>query len=206
MIDLASSSHHLDHPVRLNAAFKSDLTWWHIFLDTWNGVSCMQPLFNATPDAVLYTDASGNWGCDAICFPNWFPGQTTPLLLPIVIAIALWGHQWTRQQVLCRCDNMAVVHLLHTRSSKDHIIMHLLRSLHFFLACRDIRLHATHIPGKFNVLADANHLQVFRQQAPTANPEGTRIPQLHQEMLITTRPDCNSPAWENRLKDFLKMV
>lgn len=114
--------------------------------------------------------------------------------------MASWGSRWTQQQLLCRCDNMVVVHLLHTRSSKDHIIMHLLRSLHFFLARWDIRLSATHIPGKFNVLSDAlscNHLQVFHHQALATNSEGTEIPQFLHEMLITT-------ASGNRIKKLLE--
>lgn len=164
----------------------------------------MQSHFNTPPDVVLYTDASGKWGCGTVYFPQWFHFQwphswsdysiTIKELLPIVIVVALWGSQWTQRQILCRCDNMAVVHLLHTRSSKHYTIMHLLRSLHFFLACR---LSATHIPGKFNVLADAlsrNHLQVFHHQASTANSESKEIPQLLQEILIPIPPDWNSPA------------
>ena len=106
MLDLAASCHHLDRQVRLNATFKSDLMWWHLFLDRWHGVSCMRSHFLATPDATLYTDASGNWGCGAICFPLWFKYPWPPSwssysitikeLLPIVIAIAVWGHKWSQ--------------------------------------------------------------------------------------------------------------
>ena len=219
MIDLASTGHQLEHLIRLNVSFRSDLMWWNLFLDTWNRVSCLQSHFNAPPDHVLYSDASGKWGCGALCFPQWFHIQwpdswsahsiTVKELLPIVTAVALWGRNWSQQRVLCRCDNMAVVHLLQKRSSRDKTIMHLLRSLHFFLARHDIRLTATHIPGKFNVLADAlsrNHLQVFHQQAPMANQEGIAIPEPLRELLITMQPDWNSPAWESRLRSFLKTV
>ena len=42
MIDLAATHKLLDHPIRLDQDFRSDLLWWHLFLDTWNGVSCLQ--------------------------------------------------------------------------------------------------------------------------------------------------------------------
>ena len=29
-------------------------------------------------------------------------------LLPIVIAIAIWGTEWVNRSILCRCDNEAV--------------------------------------------------------------------------------------------------
>ena len=79
---------------------------------------------------------------------------------------------------MCRCDNMAVVNILYSRTSKDNAIMHLVRSLHFFLAHWDIKLTASHIAGKSNVLADAlsgNLMQVFHKQAPTAHKEGSGL-------------------------------
>ena len=131
----------------------------------WNGVSCLQTHTKAPPDVTFYTDASGNWGCAAVELPYWFHLQwpqswlqnsiAIKELLPIVMAVAIWGRRWAKKHVLCRCDNMAVVNILHSRSSKDPIIMHLLRSLHFFLAHWEIHLTASHIPGKLNTLADA---------------------------------------------------
>lgn len=55
IIDLATSFKHLDHPVRLNADFKSDLMWWHLFLHTWNGVSCLHTHTRSPPDIEFYT-------------------------------------------------------------------------------------------------------------------------------------------------------
>ena len=104
MIDLASSRKLLDHPLRLNTQFRSDLLWWHLFLEDWNGVSCLQIHTNASPDITLYTDASGSWGCAAAQLPHWFQLQwptshsdlpiATKELLPIVMAVAIWGRRW----------------------------------------------------------------------------------------------------------------
>ena len=144
MIDLSSTQRCLENHIRLNTEFRSDLSWWHLFLDGWNGVSCLQTHTYALPDHTFYTDTSGTWGCGATEPPHWFQLKWPPSwskfsiatkeLQPIVVAIAVWGTRWSKKHVLCRCDNTAVVNILHTRSSKDYMITFLLRSLHFFLA------------------------------------------------------------------------
>ena len=220
MIDLSSTQRCLNSHIHLNTElFISDLRWWHLFLDGWNGVSCLQTHTYALSDHTFYTDASGTWGCGATETPHWFQLKRSPSwsnfsiatkeLLPIVGAIAVWGTCWSKKHVLCRCDNMAAVNILHTHSNKDYVIAFLLRSLHFFLVQWDIRPIATHIPSKHNTLADAlscNHMQVFHKEAPTADQLGSHIPLVLQEMLISLRPDWSSQAWESRLKNFLSMV
>ncbi len=57
--------------------------------------------------------------------------------------------------MLARCDDMSAVHALRSRTSKHPVVMHLLRSLYFFLAEWDIALQAEHIPGARNVAPDA---------------------------------------------------
>ena len=63
MIDLAHSRRELHHWMYLNAEFKSDLQWWNLFLDRWNGKSCLAVHISAPADRVMETDASGSWGC-----------------------------------------------------------------------------------------------------------------------------------------------
>ena len=66
MINVAHKVKHLDHWVHLNQEFKSDLTWWKTFIDTWNGLGMMQSVAaNWTPRFTFSTDASGSWGCGA---------------------------------------------------------------------------------------------------------------------------------------------
>jgi len=38
---LISQFRRQDHRIRLNAAFRAYLEWWHVFADSWNGVSMM---------------------------------------------------------------------------------------------------------------------------------------------------------------------
>ncbi len=111
MIDLAHSRESLDHWIRLNEEFKSDLYWWHLYLSQWNGVSLLASHILREPDFTLFTDASGNWGCGG---QEWFQcawsekwasvNITTKELVPIVIAIAIWGQQWAGSHILVRSE------------------------------------------------------------------------------------------------------
>ena len=116
----------------------SKVAWWHIFLQDWNGVSILAALGDQTPSVILTSDASGGWGCGAFYEEHWFQlawkdtrgveglNIATKELIPIVIAIALWGRNWTGQVVQCQCDNSAVVAVIVSRTSKDQDLMHLL--------------------------------------------------------------------------------
>ena len=46
-------------------------------------------------------------------------------LLPIVLAIAIWGKCWKHKRVLVRCDNMAVVQIINHLRCKDPTMLHL---------------------------------------------------------------------------------
>ena len=219
MIDLAHSKQELSHWIYLNEEFRSDLQWWDLFLDRWNGRSCLATHISATPEVVLVSDASGTWGCGAVWQDRWLQlawsgdwGEqtiTVKELLPIALAVAIWGRQWAGQQVLARCDNSAVVAILRSRTSKHSRVMHLLRSLYFFLAEWDIALRAEHIPGVQNTAADAisrNQLQVFRQVAPGAQDQPAGIPAAVLQLLVEERPDWTSAAWRSRLHTIFNRV
>ena len=129
---------------------------WHIY-------SCSLKAEN--PDLEVTSDASGNWGCGAFSSGEWFQLQwdssmttvhiTIKELIPIAIAAMLWGNKWARKTVRAFCDNMAIVHVLHSRQSKDQDIMHLLQCLSLVECCFDFILVSKHLPGKLNILADA---------------------------------------------------
>ena len=119
------------------------------------------------PKATLTTDASGRWGCGGFWLEQkqWIqcPWQEewndTPIhtkeLLPIILAIATWGPYWHSSLVQVHCDNMAVVNIIASNSSRDKLAMHLLRALHFVCAFYSIQLSVKHIPGSDNTIADA---------------------------------------------------
>ena len=199
MIDRAKTARRLNHWVHLTAEFHSDLAWWRTFLDYWNGCSMMQVhCGNQTPDIVVATDASGAWGCGAQWGNEWLQCQwvsswvsesiAAKEFLPIVLAVAVWGHQWRHKQVLFRCDNMAVVQVVNSQKCKDPMLLHLLRCMHFYIALLDIRIRAQHIEGEKNVIADAisrNRLQVLFQLNKEANLYPTLIPPSMWKLLVT---------------------
>ena len=51
--------------IRLNAAFRADLEWWHVFASSWSGVTLMREAGLQTPSVEIWSDASGGWGCGA---------------------------------------------------------------------------------------------------------------------------------------------
>ena len=216
MIDLLPIANQPDHYIRLNAAFRADLLWWATFIEDWNGIS-MIPRHGVTLHVT--SDASGSWGCGAFCDTHWFQlpwpcswAETaimTKELAPIVLASMLWGHQWQGKRVQFNCDNMAVVSCLLSGSSKDPATMHLLRCLWLITAFYQFDLHATHIPGKLNLAADAlsrNNLSCFLSLFPQASWSQTRIPPQWVDLVLVRKSDWMSPGWMHWLKSSLTRV
>ena len=203
MIQLSTVVKKMHHLIRLNAGFRSDLKWWATFLYSWNGVSMMSALGIQRHSATITSDASGSWGCEAfdsqfqLSWPvTWVPLHiTVKELLPIVLAVAMRGHQWQGKLVRCRCDNAAVVAILRSGTSKDANVMHLVRSLFFFLARYNLNWLRTHIPGVDNTAADAlsrNDSPLFLSQVRSAKPQPDQIPKELIQTLVLQRPDWTS--------------
>ena len=55
-------------------------------------------------------------------------------MLPVVLGFVLWASKWQGRNKRCRCDNLSVITILNSGSSKEELAMHLMRSLFFFLA------------------------------------------------------------------------
>ena len=219
MISLASTLKGLDHHCRLNHAFRSDLEWWHKFLAGWNNVSIFWEVDKLNPDLTLLSDASGQWGCGALLGAQWFQYQwpegvdkaniTRKELIPIALAAAIWGHQWSRKTIVAQCGNLAVVEVLNRGYSREPGIMHLVRCLFFFSAHFHFRVITKHIPGKQNILADAlslDRLSLFHSLHPQANSSPAIIPAPLITLLITSKPDWLSQDWTNLFADTLKVL
>lgn len=211
MIDLLHAVHRPPHsktPIRLNAGFRSDLAWWRTFLTRWNGVSFLHPP-RCLSKQHLATDASGAWGCGAWHGKCWFQlpwdartqqrSIAEKELLPIVIACASWGQAWQDHQIICHCDNQAVVASLRSRTSKVKGIMHLLWCLAFIEAHFRCYMEPTYIDTKSNHLADdlsRNNIASFLLQVPQAHPHPTPISPHLLELLLDPRADWTSPRWQ----------
>ena len=211
LIELLSSVRSHNHWVRLNVSTRSDLTWWRLFLEGWNGVSLLPD--PEVPTVVLETDASGSWGCGACSRWGWLQWQWEPPandwhisakeLLPILLAVAVWGENWVGQSVECRCDNMAVDAVVNAGRSRDTAMMHLLRCLFFMVARLHVRIKAVHIPGTTNVAADAlsrNDIPRFLQAVPEATGIPTPVPQRLVDLMVREWPDWTSCRWAELFK------
>ncbi len=81
----------------------------------WDGTCPMSSVVKGEPQVVLTTDVSGAYTCTGLWFQLKFPDSwsdihiTVKELLPIVMAVAVWGRLWKGAMVSCRCNNMAVV-------------------------------------------------------------------------------------------------
>ena len=222
MIDTACKAKHPDHWIHLSSEFCFDLAWWHCFLKSWNGRSMMKLIApHSNPHAMVITDALGSWGCGAFWIEScrWLQRawpiawKNVPMhckeLLPFILAAATWGPHWQFSHILVHCDNMAVVNMIASGTSKDKLAMHLLRSLHFVCAMYQVSIRVVHLAGSHNVIADAisrNLMQVFFYHAPKAEKTPTPIPEPIWEVLVTHQPDWLSTTWQRSLTDSLTIA
>jgi len=165
---------------------------WTLFLKDFNGKSLFLPDRFLTSDSLnLFTDASGSLGYGAVFGSKWLSGTWNDLwrsrsitlleLYPIVLAVELWGESLANKCLSFYTDNLALVDILNKQTSKDRLIMTLLRRL--VLSCLQLNLvfQAVHIPGKDNTLADLlSRLQVdkFKRLAPWADSDPVQVPPL----------------------------
>ena len=71
LITLSTAVNNLDNYVRLNVSARSDINWWHIFAERWNGTSMLTRFDKANPQIAVTSDASGTWGCGAFEGSKW---------------------------------------------------------------------------------------------------------------------------------------
>ena len=208
LIDLSKLARWPHHHLRLSREARSDLEWWFRFASSWSGISIMRSARKSIPEMHLTSDASGKWGCGAFYNQHWFQlkwvGEiegahiTIKELVPVVIAAALWGEEWSGKTVQANCDNAAVVAILNSETSKDAEVMHLVRCLAFLKAKWEFVLVAAHIPGIMNDLADAlsrDKADHFRSHYPQAQPTPAALPQELLDLTIIQKPDWTSPSW-----------
>ena len=111
--------------------------------------------------------------------------------------------------MLFRCDNQTVVSALAKSSSRDKIVMQLLRVLHFVAAFYSFTWVSTHIPGVSNVAADA----LSRDSMPKnqclslqLNEQPEASPLQFLELLLSPHLDWSSHTWRRRLAVSLRQA
>ena len=210
----------LDYFTWLNVEFRSDLMWWHLFIDSWNGLCLLRSETWSSPaDYYIQTDASGNWGCGAFFDQKWFQWQwphdgfnvsiMAKELVPIAFSCAVWGPRLAKSKVLVQCDNLSLVTAISRGSSRDKDVMRLLRCMWFFVAYFDIDLHAEHIAGVSNTTADQlsrNYMQSFFSSHPQVSLLPTPLPPALLEIVSSPKLDWISPHFSTLFRDIITWV
>ena len=183
--------------LRLSNEIKSDLRMWLVFLDEFNGVQFIpEPAWFYSDSLNLYTDSSGaaELGCGCFLDGKWsfFPwpeNWNSPDIMsdmsflemvPVLLAIYLWGKQFRNKKIILRIDNEGLVKVLNKQSSKSKRLMQLVRQFVLMSMSLGIVFRAMHIPGMANSTADSiSHKQWdrFRQLAPAAAEYPEPIPE-----------------------------
>lgn len=208
LIDLSTKAVRLDHFIRLNEEARADLEWWYQFISPWNGVSLLSSLTTQSPAASIYSDASGSWGCGAICRADWFQLKwdsraehyhiSIKELIPIVIATAIWGQHFKGKALHILSDNSAAVAAVNNQTSAVKEMAHLLRCLSFITARFQLHISASHIPGRHNEMADAlsrNNITMFHSLCPQAAKAPSLVPNELIQLLIPQLPVWSSQHW-----------
>lgn len=116
-------------------------------------------------------------------------------LVPIVISCAIWGPLLSRKLVLFKCDNTGVVAAVKKGSAREPLVMHLLRTLWFFVAHFDLSINIEHIAGTHNGVADTlsrDNTQQFFLLHPQADRLPNPIPEELPQILSVLTPDWTS--------------
>lgn len=84
--------------------------------------------------------------------------------LEVVISVALWGDRWATKRVEFRSENMAVVSVLRSDTSKDPNIMVLLRHPSLFAARHSFAFMASLTGGRDNSIVDAYLVLISKEK------------------------------------------
>ena len=138
----------------------SDLNWFEKFVKAFNGTV----FFDHSPiKATVELDAclvglGGRWKNQVYYVPlaDQFPDFNIVHLemLNLLVAIRIWGDQWSSQKVVLYCDNQAVVSVLNNGKTHDLTLAAIVRNIKMQAAIKNISLYVVHMLDKNNVIAD----------------------------------------------------
>lgn len=195
------------HRLNITESIKEDLKMWLTFLDNFNGVSYIPPCTWFENERLqLFTDSAGSCelGCGCFYRNQWvfFPWPkswqcdelmadiTFLEMVPVILALILWGKHLKNKRVLLRIDNEALVIVINKQTSKSKRLMQLVR--HFVLLAMEygIIFKAMHIPSHLNSIADSisrKQWDRFRVLAPDADKEPQQIPARFRSLIYSLR-------------------
>ena len=178
------------HHVKITKSVKQDLIVWKTFLKQYNYKTFfMDHIWVSSEHLQLYTDAAGSIGFAAVFGSHWMGDIWDPTIIgtniailelyPICLALHVWADSFANRCLCINSDNMAVVQVLNTSTSKEPTMMALIRRLVLLCMTKNIYIKAYHIPGRINTLSDLisrQRIQEAKQLAPYLDPRPTAIP------------------------------
>lgn len=174
-----------------------DIQIWLSFLQDFNGTMLFpQTDWNSNEVLQLFTDSSGsaNMGSGAYFSGHWvffqwpqswcFSGILNDItfleLVPIVLSVLLWGHNFQNKKIVFQTDNIALVAVLNNQTSKSCRVMPFVRPLVLSAMKNNLIFRANHVSGKCNDIADSISRKQwvrFRRLAPEADRDPETIPE-----------------------------
>ena len=146
--------------ITLTVEFFRDLHWFNVFLAQYNGVT----FYDINPiNAMIELDASltglgGRFSNAVYALPiprNYKDYNIVQLeMLNIVVALKIWGSQWTSKKIVIRCDNKAVVDALSSGKARDVRLPTIARNVWLLSSLYNIHLVFQHVYGTANPVAD----------------------------------------------------
>ena len=146
--------------LRLSSASKEELIWWDTHLVRWNGKSVM----TRDPELTIDSDAPKlGWGATSQEVSMGGPWSTQESarhincleLMAATLALKTFAKNKTELSVLLRIDNTtAVVYINHQGGTVSEELVLLTCDLWMWCLERNIHIHAEHLPGCMNTVAD----------------------------------------------------
>ena len=178
------------HHIKITQDVKLDLCVWKTFLTNYNHKTLfLDLLWKDTNTLSLFTDSSTSVGYGGIFQHKWFSGVWEGLtpdihinileLYPICVALHLWGHSLRDQCINIVSDNLSIVYVLNSFTSKDKYIMILLRQLVLTCMTYNILIKSTHLSGRLNIIPDLlsrGQVHLALEKAPYLDELPTLIP------------------------------
>lgn len=192
------------HRIRVTSGMRADIKMWLVFLELFNGYCSFPDRFwIGNCELQLFTDSAGGdcskgggayfqWKWAFISWPSdWAHSEvirdiTFLELVPVVMALFIWGDELKNRKIVLHIDNEALVTIVNKKTSKSCRVMELIRP--FVLRCMlfNIQCRAMHIEGLANGIADAISRQQwdrFRVLAPQAALEPAVIPDTFLQLM-----------------------
>ena len=164
------------HHICIKEETRLDLKVWKRFINEQN-VYCrpfLDVLEIPASEINMYSDASGKIGFGALCENSWMWGEWKEFLkhdpsieylelFALTTGVITWIHRFANRRVVLFCDNISVVHMVNSSTSKCKNCMVLIRLLVLESMARNVRVYAKYVNTKDNGLSDSLSRMDFKR-------------------------------------------